>query len=152
MTNGMESLWETGLNWPGWDLVLPNVCIANPSFPLEKPSSSHPDMQGKGRTGLNCSCYPPLSVALLSNHPEWFLWLFPFWAPPVEQKTSDFKFWGKVSKYHAVVSMERGDLVWITNVWHPNAAIQVSRGTLTFENRTDFPHSGSPFSVILSQC
>lgn len=109
-----------------------------------------PQYAGKGEKGWSA----PAHCSLLHFSAITLIYVaFPILCSTCDnKKTSNFKGWRKVSKYHAVCGKMKNLYCVITNVWHPHGAIQVNRGALTFENWTDFPHSGSPFSVILSQC
>lgn len=130
-------------------------CISSPSFHPEKPNSPHPQHTAKRGAGLNSSFCLLLSAALLSNslQDDFCVRLFSFSASPVVTKrllTSRVR----ERSANIMLSVKRQDLSFVCGCrcWHPHCAFQGSRGTLTFEHWADLPHSGSSFSVVLSQC
>lgn len=141
------------LTWMGFDIS--NLLHLQPLPPPGETQLPQPQRMGKRGTGLCCSFCLLLSAALLSNSLEDYFCacLFSFSASPVITKRLLTSRIGERSA-NIMLSVERQDLSFVCGCryWHPHCAFQVSRGTLTFEHWTDLPHSGSSFSVVLSQC
>lgn len=103
------------LTWVGFGIS--KVWIGKP---LPPPGATQflplPRTQGKGRAGLKYSCYtqPASTLKMISV-------VFPILCFTFDGiKASDFKGWGKITKYHIVCERwETFTLFVITGVWHP---------------------------------